>query len=177
LKPILVVNPYAGSITKFLPLNAPARLRRDVKALFALVRAHALLHQKTRKRQVDGAIIATLADYKAVRALVKDIVAQGIDAGVSKGVRRVVEAVTKLSKNCPHVSTAALVVELNLHKTNVGRHTKAAIEGGYLRNLQDAKAKTAQYVLGDPMPLDTNVLPSAKAVLSEYRRRAEEKAK
>jgi len=173
--PLVVVNPYGGSIAKLLPVKAPPRLRRDVKAMFALVRAHALLHQKNRKKQADGAVIATLADYKAVRALVKDIVAQGIDAGVAKGVRRTVEAVTKLLKKAPHVSAGQIAAKLNLHKGNVSRHTKAAIEDGYLRNLQESKGKTAQYVLGDPMPMDTDVLPSATAVAKEYRNTMAEK--
>jgi hypothetical protein len=174
--PVKVVNPYGRSITNLLPKKAPPRLFRDVKATFALVRAHALLHQKNRRKQADGSIKATLGDYKAVRPLVKDIVAQGIDAGVSKAVRRVVEAATKLLKTAPHVSGGQLAAEMNRDKGNISRHTTAAIEGGYLRNLQDGKGKMAQYVLGDPMPLDTDVLPTVKAVAEEYRKLASKKA-
>ena len=40
--------------------------------------------------------------------------------------------------------------------------------------LHDGKA--AQYALGDPLPLDTDVLPTVKAVAEEYRKLASKKA-
>jgi hypothetical protein len=175
-KPRLVVNPYARSIASLVPENAPPRLRRDLKAVFGLVSAHALLHQKTRKKRADGAIIATLADYKAVRALVKDVVAEGTDAAVPSGVRRAVQAVAKLLKKASYVSGTGLAAKLNLHTSTVSRGVVPALEAGYLRNLQEGK-RTAQYVLGEPMPADTDVLPTAKAVLREFRKRTGKKAR
>jgi hypothetical protein len=176
-KPRLVVNPYAGSIMTLIPSNAPPRIFRDVKATFGLIASHALLHQRTRKKREDGAIIATLDDYKAVRRLVKDIIAEGIDAAVSPGVRRVVEAVTKLTKAHPHLSGKQLVDEIGVHKTTVSRDVAAAIGAGYVRDVKDDKKRSAKYVLGDPMPLDNAVLPSAKAVAKEYRKRESKKEK
>lgn len=169
-KPRLVVNPYAPSITSLVPTNAPPRLRRDLKAMFGLLNAHALLHQKTRKKRADGAIIATLADYRAVRALTKDILAEGADAAVSGPVRKVVDAVAKLirTNKAPHVSGVDLAAELGVHSSTITRSIKPALEAGYLRNLQEGK-RTAQYVIGDPMPADAGVLPSAKAVAKAFR--------
>lgn len=170
-KPKTVVNPYGTAIASLVPENSPPRLRRDLKSVFALVRAHALLHQKTRKRRADGAIIATLKDYKAVRSLVKDIVAEGAQAAVPAGVRRLVETVGKLTKAAEHVSGAALAKELNLDKSGISRAVNAATTAGYLLNVQEGKGRAAMYVLGDPLPKDNGVLPSAKAVAKEYRKR------
>ncbi len=176
-KPHLVVNPYGGSIAALVPKSAPPRLRRDLKSVFALVRAHALLHQRSRKKRADGAIIATLGDYKAVRSLVKNIVAEGVDAGMPPGVRAAVEAVAKLTKTAPHASGVQLAAELGLHKSGVSRAVGAAISGGYLRNQQEGKGRTAQYVVGEPMPADTTVLPTSKAVLKEFKKRFGKKSK
>ena len=63
------------------------RLRRDFKTVLMLIRAHALLHQATRLRDESGRVVATLDDYRAVRTLVADLVAQGIDATVKPEVR------------------------------------------------------------------------------------------
>jgi hypothetical protein len=60
----VVVNPYGGCISALILESGPPRLNRDLKSMFALVRAHALLHQKTRKNDPNGSIIATLEDYR-----------------------------------------------------------------------------------------------------------------
>ena len=53
-----------------------------------LIRAHALLHQATRLKDESGRVVATLDDYRAVHALVADLVAEGIDATVKAGGAR-----------------------------------------------------------------------------------------
>jgi hypothetical protein len=42
-----------------------------------LIRAHAHVTPATRERDADGRIIATIADYAAIRELVADLVAAG----------------------------------------------------------------------------------------------------
>ena len=69
------------------------RLRRDFKTVLMLVRAHALLHQASRQKDEEGRVIAEIEDYKAVRELVADLVAVGVDATVKPEIREVVEAV------------------------------------------------------------------------------------
>jgi hypothetical protein len=67
--------PFAEALAEQIPPVA-VRLRRDFATLLSLVRAHALLHQATRPRDGAGRIVATLDDYRAVRALVADLLAE-----------------------------------------------------------------------------------------------------
>jgi hypothetical protein len=140
------------------------RLRRDFGAVLNLVRAHAVLHQATRERDTQGRIIATLGDYAAVRELVVDLVSEGVEATVQPIVRQSVEAVSRLLKEGDEesVSAKALGQELNLEKGPVSRRVRLAIEAGFLKNLEDRKGKAARLVLGDPMPEDLQILPTAE---------------
>ena len=61
-----------------------------------LICAHALLHQAMRQKDEVGRIIATTEDYAAVRELVGDLVAAGVDATVRPEVRETVAAVADL---------------------------------------------------------------------------------
>ena len=70
------------------------RLRRDFGQLLNLIRAHAILHQATRARDSAGRLLATLEDYEAVRELLADILAEGVEATVSPAIRETVEAIT-----------------------------------------------------------------------------------
>jgi hypothetical protein len=58
------------------------RLRRDFKTVLMLIRAHAMLHQASRRRDEGGRIIAQIQDYVVVRELIADLVAVGVDATV-----------------------------------------------------------------------------------------------
>lgn len=67
LEPLDVVVPFATR------LSFPARTtrdRREQEKLLGLVASHALLHQRRRKRDRDGRLVATVDDYRAVFALV-----------------------------------------------------------------------------------------------------------
>jgi hypothetical protein len=72
-----VVIPYQKALATEIPPVA-VRLRRDFGAVLNLIRAHAVLHQATRQRDAEGRVIATVDDYAAVRALVADLVAEGV---------------------------------------------------------------------------------------------------
>src|SRR5260221_362823 len=90
-----VTIPYAAPPAQ-LVLPLPTRLRRDFGMVLQLIRTHALLHQQTRTRDAQGRLVATLADYTAVRALVADLIAEGVGATVSTATRETVEAVRTL---------------------------------------------------------------------------------
>jgi len=64
-----VVIPYAGWLAEKIPPVA-VRLRRDFRALLRLIETHAILHQLNRATDDQGRIVATEADYLAVRELV-----------------------------------------------------------------------------------------------------------
>ena len=61
-----VVVPFARHLADMVPPVA-VRLRRDFKTVLMLIRAHALLHQATRRKDGAGRILATIDDYAAVR--------------------------------------------------------------------------------------------------------------
>jgi hypothetical protein len=90
-----VYIPYIRELARRMPTVA-TRLRRDFVSVLCLTRAHALLHQATRERDAQGRIVATIADYAAIRDLLDDLVAEAVDASVSAATRDTVEAVREL---------------------------------------------------------------------------------
>ncbi len=168
IDPPRVRVPFAVSVSKLMSAS-DTRLHRDAKSLFGLVCAHALLHRRKRKIDSNGYLVATVDDYAAVRRLIHEVIARGIESAVNPSVRRVVAAVKRLCNGAIGVSGQQLVADLRLNKAGVSRHVRAAIGLGYLRNLEEGKGKSARYVLGDPMPTDSNVIPTAKAVSDHHR--------
>jgi len=127
----------------------------------ALIEAHALLHQASRKRAADRAIIATIEDYSAVREIVADLVSHGIGATVPKSIRETVNAVANLlsEEGSDGVSVTKLGQKLQLDKSSASRRAHDAIAAGYLKNLEDKRGRPKRLVLGDPVPGDIEVLP------------------
>jgi len=159
-----VVIPYAGDLAELVPPVA-VRLRRDFGAVLNLIRAHAVLHQATREKDADGRIVATLDDYVAVRELVADLVSEGIEATVPKGVREAVHAVARLhAGNSEPVTVAEVARELELDRSAASRRIKTAREQGYLRDLEDNPRKPSRLVPGDPLPEDLEILPPPDAL-------------
>jgi hypothetical protein len=136
------------------------RLRRDFRTVLTLIRAHALLHQASRRKDDLGRIIATIQDYAAVRDLVADLVAAGVEATVRPEVRETVEAVTYLiAKGEDEVRQSELRDRLRLDKSAISRRVAEALASGYLRNLEERKGRPARLVLGDPLPQEIELLP------------------
>src|SRR5262249_8831342 len=146
-----VTIPYRDGLAARVPPIA-VRLRRDFGAVLNLIRAHALLHQASRERDGDGQIIATLDDYAAVRDLVHDLIAAGVDATVSQVLRETVEAVERLVQaGASEIAITEVGRELRLDKSAAWRRVHAAVAKGYLRNLEERKGRAARIVLGDPL--------------------------
>jgi hypothetical protein len=159
-EPTAVSIPFADSLAQMVPPLA-VRLRRDFKTILVLIRAHALLHQATRTRDESGRVVATLDDYCAVRAMVADLVAEGIEATVKPEVREIVEAAARLlADGSAEVRQTDLTRKLKLDKSSISRRVAAALDGGSLKNLEDRKGRPARLVLGEPLPEDLQVLPS-----------------
>jgi hypothetical protein len=162
-----VVIPYAMKLAEMVPTVA-VRLRRDFGAVLNLIRSHALLHRATRERGEQGRIVATLEDYTVVRALVADIISEGLEATVSEIVRETVGKVNDLTRRHEEPVTIAEVGRaLDLDKNATYRRVQRAIEGGYVKNLEDRKGRPARLVVGDPMPEDREVLPEPQELLDE----------
>jgi hypothetical protein len=158
-----VAIPYARQLADLVPPIA-VRLRRDFRTVLSLIRSHALLQQASRERDSAGKVVATLEDYTTVRELVVDIVSESVEATVSATVRELVEAVAASEQP---LSIGQLAQLLNLDKSATSRRWQNARARGYLRNLEERKGKPAQIVLGDPLPHETEVLPSLER-LKEY---------
>src|SRR5262249_13473849 len=119
--PTRVAIPFADQLAQLVPPVA-VRLRRDFKTVLMLIRAHALLHQATRLKDEQGRIIATPEDYAAVRGLVADLVAEGVEVTVKREVREVVEATARLiADGREGVRQTDLKAALSLDKSAISR--------------------------------------------------------
>jgi hypothetical protein len=167
--PCQVVIPFADKLAKLVPPVA-VRLRRDFKLVLMLVRAHALLHQASRQKDEDGRVIAEIEDYKVVRELIGDLVAVGVDVTIKSEIREVVEAVRALlEKGQEEVRQSELKSVLQLDKSAISRRVADALDGGFLRNLEDRKGRPARLVLGDALPNNRGILPAVEDLVNDER--------
>jgi hypothetical protein len=162
-----VTVPYAVRLAEMIP-PAAVRLRRDFGAVLGLIRAHALLHRATRDADEHGRVVATEADYAAVRELVNDLVTEGIGATVRPVTRETVVMVSELvaGNGHKHVSIAQLAAALGMDKSAVSRRVRVAIEAGYLRNDEDKRGRPSKLAVGDPLPEDIEILPAPEECCS-----------
>lgn len=156
-----VVIPYAEHLALGIP-GIAVRLRRDFPTILSLLCTHAILHQSTRERDAGGQIIATLADYAAVRALVADLIAQGVSATVPAIVRATVEAVATLCTGEQTTTLQPIANLLNLDKSAVSRRLKTAGVAGYIINEEKERGRPGRFRLGEPLPADTELLPTVE---------------
>jgi hypothetical protein len=165
--------PYARKLAELIPPVA-VRLRRDFGALLNLIRAHALLHQASRKRDGEGRIVATIEDYAAARELVADLVGEGVEATVPDTVRQTVDAVKRLREdsNGEPVTVAELARELKLDRSAVSRRARNAKDRGYLRDLEDNPRKPSRLIPGDDLPDHRQILPGPEDVRAGVKERA-----
>jgi hypothetical protein len=154
-----VVIPFAKTLAKRVPPVA-VRLRRDFQLLLTLIRAHALLHRGTRNCDSQGRIVATPADYTAVRELVAKLFSEGIEATVPPTVRETVLAVgAAVGGGVGEVSLTALAQKMKLDKNSVHHRVRRAIERGYLINREEKRGMPAKIAIADPLPDEIEILP------------------
>jgi hypothetical protein len=160
----MVTIPYAFELAKLTnPLSV--RLRRDFGTVLNLIKAHALLHRASRKKDADSRIMATLKDYEAVIGLTGDIISQGVDAVVPESIKETVKVVSDLieasTEDPPFATIAKVAKELDIDRSATTRRVNTAIQRGYLKNLENKKGRPKKIVTGDPLPADINIFPSA----------------
>lgn len=142
--PNRVVIPFADRLAELVPPLA-VRLRRDFKTVLTLVRAQALLHQASRRKDEHGRVTVEIEDYRMVRELIADLVALGIEATVKPEVREVVQAVRALlKKGQEEVRQVELKSALQLDKSAISRRVADAVDGGFLKNLEDRKGPACE---------------------------------
>jgi hypothetical protein len=150
--------PYLVTLATAIPPVA-VRLRRDFPAVVSLVKAHALLHRLSRETDATGAVVATFTDYAVVRGLVADLVADAAERSVPASVRETVATVGSLTLAGGETTVLALAQAMGLDKSAASRRVRAAIERGYLKNLEDKRGRPARLVLGEPLPVEQTILP------------------
>lgn len=160
--------PFAVKLAGLVPPVA-VRLRRDFTTLLALVKAHAALHQASRDTTPEGAIIATVEDYRAVRELVLDLFAQGLEATVPPSVRETVRAVAdnEGEEGDEGASVMEIAAALKLDKASASRRLRAAADRGFIINLENRKGRPAKWRTDEPMPDDIEILPPPEALTDE----------
>jgi hypothetical protein len=178
-----VVIPYATALAELMPPVA-VRLRRDFKAILQLTKAHAVLHQATRDRDEEGCIVAKLADYAAIRALVNDLVSEKIEQTVSRTTRETVAAVKEIitkknqtsrspvAKDEPTSATIREIAqELGIDRSAATRREKGCLVFGYLQNLETKRGRPHRLTIGDPLPEEDDVMPTAEEVRQQRKKK------
>jgi hypothetical protein len=154
-----VAIPYAEALANEVPPVA-VRLRRDFGAVLSLIKAHAVLHQQSRERDGRGWIVASDDDYTVVRALVADLISEGVGATVPDTVRETVACVAKLAAaNTEGVKVVDVATALRLDKSAASRRLSAARDRGFVVNLEERRGRPSRYGLGEPMPNEMELLP------------------
>lgn len=154
--------PFARCIAAQIPPVA-VRLRRDWNTIRALIKTHAIMHQRNRQTDDRGRVIATVDDYLAIRSLVNDLVADGIGATVPETVRETVRIVDELGKGeDAHMATVAEVARaLKIERSAATRRLQTALKAGYIANYEEKRGRPALYGrTSEPMPGDLVVLPA-----------------
>jgi hypothetical protein len=169
--PCSVEIPFAQVLAANVPPVA-VRLRRDFGAVLGLIRAHALLHRATRK-VTEGHVIATGADYAAVRELMYDLLADGVGVTVKPTVRDTVLAVDVLTPNGRTTTVTEVAAKLGLDHSAAWRRCQEAIERGYVQNLQDRPRQPAKLMTGEPLPGEVEILPDLSVCTSARPREGE----
>jgi hypothetical protein len=131
------------------------------------------MHQFGRGRDPNGSILANLQDYAAVHSLVAKLLAEGLEASVPDRIREIVQAVRKLLKQRKpggehwhlgreEVSQIQIAKEIGRDQSVVSRNVAAAIEAGYLKNLNPGQGREASIVPGERELPNGSVLPDPK---------------
>jgi hypothetical protein len=127
-----------------------------------------LLHQASRRKDEQDRVVAEIEDYNAVRELIADLVAVCVEATVKPEVREVVKAVgALLEKGQGEVRQSELKSALQLDKSAISRRVSDALDGGFLKNLEDRKGRPARLILGDALPDNREVLPAPEQLISD----------
>jgi hypothetical protein len=159
-----VIIPFARTLVGLIPARA-VRLRRDVGQLLRAIKAHALLHRQHRRRDDDGAILATIdEDYAAVLPLLGDLLATTAEVKVRAAIADTIEAVKdKQPTNKKFGATAREVANaLKIDRTAAWRRLRQAEDSGFVVNVEERRGHPGQYRTTDESLPDADMLPTAE---------------
>jgi hypothetical protein len=162
-----VVIPYVRALAAKVPPSLD-RVQRDFPKVLNLIRAHALMHPRFRKRTREG-IVATEADYLAVRGLIEEPLSRSVSDAIPETLKQLIEAVRA---NKDGASQSDLASQLGRNQSVVSRTLKLGIAQGYLVDKNPGKGKTAVLMIGDRQLPNGKFLPERKELFKATRRAA-----
>ncbi len=145
--------PFADRLAEAIGRNPLGpRITRDFARLISLTKAVTVLRHRRRALDGQGRLVAELADYGFVRALVADIYA-GSQSGASARIRATVEAVAGIVAETGGATSVTAVGErLGINKMAASRRVITAVKGGYLVNGEDRRGHPASLTPGEALP-------------------------
>jgi phage/plasmid primase-like uncharacterized protein len=166
-----VCVPFAPELSDLIPAKA-VRVRRDLSQLIVAIKAHALLHREHRARTEVGEVIATIEDdYRVVRELMADILAEASEIKVSRADHETVEAVERAQpergeSNTQGATVADVKKVLKRDDETVRRRLIKCVKLGLLNNLNAGKGKgrTGRYVVVGSAGKPAEALPTPEAL-------------
>jgi hypothetical protein len=155
-----VVIPFASYLANNIPPVA-VRLRRDFKCVLRLIESHAILHQLNRERDSHDRVVAEWDDYLRARALIVDLLSDGIGATVSATIRETVDCVRAIAGEQGHATVARVAQALKLDRSAAQRRLQVARDKGFVENVEERRGRPGRYVIGEPLPDRLPLLPVA----------------
>ncbi|MBI1741609.1 DUF3854 domain-containing protein [Candidatus Acetothermia bacterium] len=161
--PHTVIIPYAGELAKLYD-TTEIRARRDFTQLLIFIAAHAVLHQRSRRRDKQGRIVAEPQDYIAIYRLAGAIFDAIVSDGLTNQQRVTIEIVGRLNEDLPEdeqgVSLGEIAKELGISKEAVRKRLKNPMAQGFILNTETHRGKPGRYKLGEHLPNPKAALPS-----------------
>jgi hypothetical protein len=155
LAPIPVTVPFAPQLAAALGgVPVGARITRDFTKLLSLIKSATVCRIGQRDRDERGRVIATPADYDAVRDLAGELYAASTD-DVGRPIREVVRAVAELPailKPGIPVTVDFVARHLGVHKSNASRRLANAERDGWIVNRETRRGCPANLALGRSLP-------------------------
>jgi hypothetical protein len=129
-----VMIPYAKTLGKLVKTGT-IRMRRDFSQLLVLIQVSAVLHQRQRRLDAKGRIIATLQDYEVVYPAVSPFLGQET-GGLSPAQQEAVNAIRRLCGGVrgKTVSVAEVAKDLGIEPNAVHWRISKPLTLGYLVN-------------------------------------------
>lgn len=168
LKPKPVIVPYGSWLADRMP-REPHRIRRDFPRLGAAIEAMALLHQYRRDEDKKGRLVATVADYAMVRALLAETFVSSL-RNMNPNTLKLVDVAKEIYEeksgeagSLPPVYVTVNEIQRRTMKASntITNWLKPAIVAGYLQNIADgAQGKAWKLVPGEPKGVGETILPT-----------------
>jgi hypothetical protein len=165
-----VAVPFSEVLSMMIPPRS-VRLRRDFGQLLRAVKAHTLLHRKERPSEGGAAVADIELDYRPVKALMENLLAENSGVAVSKATRETIAALAEANKDLPSEdgATAKTVGDiLNLDKSAARRRLIAACQEGFVANLETRRGHAGRYRATGEKVIGEEMLPEPEQLQAAF---------